>query len=180
MKNASLLLFAIVLFTVTGQSQKIIISGKEGNRPLIWSDFTGNVDKSSPYFAMTGWNINYSYSDVKIIGDSARIGSFNATLQLDPAGSWVRKEKATDELLKHEQGHFDIGILCQKELLSKIQASSYTKNNFKPLLQSIFNSTMQKYHRMGEQYDNETVHGKNKDNQEKWNTLIQTELDKWK
>lgn len=98
--------------------QKVIISGEETSRKLVWTDFIGEIDRTSPYFAHTQWNLNYRFGNVQFRGDTAVIGSFELKLELDPSKSWLKKDKATDELLIHEQGHFDCGLLCMNELLA--------------------------------------------------------------
>ena len=173
-------LFIALLLSSASFSQKIVIGGKEELRPLTWTDFPGKVDNSSPFYAMTGWNISYRYGNVTAVGESVKIGKFEAILQLDPKTSWVKKENATDDLLKHEQTHFSIGVLALNELLAKFKEASLTKSNYNAVLQNIFNTTMVKYSKMGDQYDKETDHSKNKEAQTKWNAFVETELAKYK
>jgi hypothetical protein len=89
---------------------------------------------------------------------------------------WAKKDKVNNELLKHEQGHFDIGILCMREILSIYKQSKFTKANFSSLLQSIITDTSKKYNEMGLRYDTETRHSANKEHQEKWNTFFEEKL----
>lgn len=168
--------FLLISIVNTAAAQKIIINGTEGNRPLQWSDFTGKPDDSNPYYALTYWNTRYKFSGVQFDGDKAIINGFEATLELDPKNSWLKKGKETDELLKHEQGHFDIGRLYLKEALKKMASASFTRANFQAELQRIFSETHKKYTDMGTQYDNETNHSINKDEQKKWNAFFSKEL----
>src|SRR5438045_2919402 len=143
-----ILLYWIVslLFFQTAFSQKIIVNGQESNGKLSWQDFTGKPDKSSPFYACTSNWINYKYDSVLIFGDSVIIKGYQVILELDPIKSWINIEKvnnkkANTELLIHEQGHFNLGILCMNEILTKYKNSRFQKSNFNNLLQTIFSET---------------------------------------
>jgi len=157
------------LITGTVSAQQVIISGKPGNRPLVWSDFSGTPDDSNPFSAMTWWSLNYSTSNVTITDGTVNIGSFNVVLELDPKYSWVKKDKGTDDLLRHEQGHFYLALMCMKELLAKEKEQTFTKNSLNRQVQSLFEDVMKKYRDLEVKYDKETDHSKNKEEQEKWN-----------
>ncbi len=157
-------------------AQKITINGTDGNRPLQWTDFTGKPDNSNPHSALTGVMINYSFSGVQFNGSRATLNGFEAALQLDQKNSWLKKGKESDELLKHEQGHFDISILCLQELLKKVFQTSFSRDNYKMELQNISNETFKKYADMNVQYDKETNHSINKEEQLKWNAFISKQL----
>ena len=175
--TASLLLFQ------TAFSQKIIVNGRESNGKLSWEDYTGKPDKSSPFYACTANNINYNYDSVEIFGDSVIIKGNQVILELDPIKSWINIEmannkKANAELLIHEQGHFNLGILCMNEILTKYKNSIFQKSNFNNLLQTMFSETLSKYMELGVKYDKETDNSKNKEQQLKWNAFFETELAK--
>lgn len=175
MKKISLLICAVLLIC-TAYSQKVIISGKEGSRPLKWADFTGDPDNSSSFFANTYWQIATQAADIKPAGDSVLVGKFLVTLQLDPVHSWVKAGRQTDELLAHEQGHFDAGILCMRECISLCEGKKFSKKNFNKELQTIFDRTFKKYTDLGKQYDDETDHSKNKEQQLKWHQFFEEKL----
>ncbi len=82
-------------------AQTIIISGKTGNRPLTWDDFTGKPDMQSPFSANTWWNLKYSISGMSFNGDSVSMKGFSITLELNAEQSWVKNGEKTDALLKH-------------------------------------------------------------------------------
>ena len=171
--------YFLVLLLLTASThlfaQKIIINGTEGNRLLQWSDFSGQPDNSNPYFANTHWDFSYRFSSTKFNGDVAEISGFEIVLQLNPYKSWVKKGKETDELLKHEQGHFNVGLLFSQEVLKKIKTASFTRNNFAAELQKLVSEIFKKYNAMNEQYDNETNHSMNKEAQARWNEFFSKE-----
>jgi hypothetical protein len=79
-------------------------------------------------------------------------------------------------LLKHEQGHFDIGFLCHQEIISRFKNEILLRSDFQNKARAIFTDTMKKYHEMQLKYDEETNHSKNKESQEKWNVLLANTL----
>ena len=179
MKKCLALLLSLFSLTALTQAQKVIIGGAEGARPLVWTDFTGAADATSPYHANTKWNLRYQTGTVQFRGDSTLMPDFAITLELSGDGSWVKKGKETPELLRHEQGHFDLGRICMAELLAAVKKLTLTPDNFKPSMQGLFQRTMARYHDMGTRYDAETVHGTNKEAQEKWNGFFAEQLLKW-
>lgn len=76
--------------------------------------------------------------------------------------SWAIKDEVSDELLVHEQGHFNIGILCIREIMEKFKQTKFTKSNFSQLLSNLFKSTTNKYSELTLNYDKETDHSKTK------------------
>ena len=97
-------------------------------------------------------------------------------MELDPKKSWAIKDEVSDELLVHEQGHFNIGILCIREIMEKFKQTKFTKSNFSQLLSNLFKSTTNKYSELTLNYDKETDHSKNKVQQAKWNKFFTEEL----
>jgi hypothetical protein len=171
--NLNSLLIALgLLFAIHTRAQKIIINGQEGNRKLTWDDFTGKPDKSDPFMAYTHWNISQKMDNIRVMGDSVTIGSMEVTLELDPKKSWAKKGNLSDELLVHEQGHFDLGLMCQREILTLLKQAKFTKTNLSYTVQNIINSQLVKYDGLMKKYDQETNHSANKEQQKKWNLLF--------
>ena len=162
----------LIFSSFISYGQKIIVRGQESNGKLEWKDFTGKVDRNSSFAAYTGYKFSTKFSGVRFIGDSAVIDGFEVLLELDPKKSWAKMDKATDALLVHEQGHFNLGILTMKEVLTRFNNARFTKNNYQALLQEIVNEVSKKYNDLSKKYDSETDHSKNKDQQEKWNEFF--------
>jgi hypothetical protein len=167
-----------IFLSVASNCQKIIINGKEGNRKLTWADFTGKVDKQDSYFAYTHWSVSPKLDNIRIIGDSVSVGSFLVTLELDPVKSWAKKDHLSDELLVHEQGHFDLGVMCLNEILSSYKQLRLTKSNWNTALQDMVSRLLTKYDGLMKQYDKETNHSNNKEEQKKWNKFFEDSLKK--
>ena len=169
-------LFLFVLFSNSLFCQDVIINGTNKNRLLTWEDFTGKPDRSSSHDANTYWKLNYSYQGVSFKGDTAKITRLTVKLELDEKLSWIKPGKETPNLLKHEQGHFNIGLMCQIEIINQFNTAVFLRSDVQNKLQTIFNTTLEKYKLMGIKYDEETDHSKNKESQEKWNEFFTKEL----
>ena len=97
---------------------------------LRWSDF--NAESNPAAFEDSHSIIKYQYT---WIVNSEKIGSqilfFIENIQLSvdfhPVLSWVRTLQRNDDLLKHEQGHFDLAELIKRENLEKLQNKFYEK-----------------------------------------------------
>jgi hypothetical protein len=171
-----ILVMTAILFSYCSFGQKIMVNGQESTGQLIWSDFTGRVDKGSSFNAFTSYKFNTKVGNIKFVGDSAIINGFEVILEFDQKNSWAKKDKVTDDLLVHEQGHFNLGILCVKEIMKKYKEAKFTKSNYNSLLQSIVNESSRKYNEMGIKYDEETDHSKNIEQQLKWNKVFAEQL----
>jgi hypothetical protein len=88
----------------------------------------------------------------------------------------VINNRETDELLTHEQGHFNLGILCMQEVLQTYKKMYFTKDDYLSQLHNLLVDTIKKYNDLGLKYDEETAHGRNKKKQEKWNIFFDNNL----
>ena len=154
----------------------VFIGGTDGNRLLRWSDFQGMPNNSSPYFAYTAWKTNVKFSGVVFEGEKAFINGFEMIVEFDAKNSWVKKGKETDELLKHEQGHFDVGVLYMQEVLQSIATANFTKTGYKDEFQKLIKDIHDKYVAMGDKYDKDTNHSVKKDEQVKWNAFFEEKV----
>ncbi len=157
-------------------AQNILVKGKPYTGKLTWKDFSGKADATSSFKATTTYKFQTRLNNLKFKKDTADLSGYEIDLELDGPKSWVKKGKETDYLLKHEQGHFDIGILLAREILREVNTPRFTKFNFQNGLNKIINTVSEKYRKMGVEYDKETDHSKNSTAQEKWNDLIEQAL----
>jgi len=173
--------FSIILllgFVFNVSAQEVIISGKTGERLLEWKDFNGTADENSNHAAYTYWGIRYGFSGVDFPGGKVSFKGLEITLSFESDKSWVKEGKASDYLLKHEQGHFDIGRLCQLEIMATIKTTNFDEKDFKLQMKEIFKNARQKYHDLGIKYDEETKHSINKEKQEEWNKFLLAEKER--
>jgi len=143
------------------------------NQLLTWSDFSGKIDSSSEYDAWTWSGFNYSYTwDV---ADGGPIVECEAYAFFDPSQSWVKKNKQSEELLRHEQVHFNISELHARYFKEKVDVYQFTME-VETEMEVIYNTTFEDLLAMQIQYDEETDHCKKKEEQVRWINFVNDEL----
>lgn len=97
---------------------------------LKWSDFKAEhnpalfEDSHSTIKYRFTWTVNSDTLDGQIVFLIENIALF---VEFYPLLSSVRNAHATNDLLKHEQGHFDLAELTKNENLEKLQNKFYKK-----------------------------------------------------
>jgi hypothetical protein len=144
------------------------------NERLRWVDFDGEVNDTSVFDAECFAEIRYHYkfNDLKNF-------QFNVFSNFIKKASWSRKEYQTEDLLKHEQMHFDIAELFSRRMKEMFQNYNYTEN-YQAEIHQLFDRSKQEYHLMQQQYDEETEHSLNKIKQNEWEAYITGELTQMK
>jgi predicted secreted Zn-dependent protease len=111
-------------------------------------------------------------------GGHFRIESMTVTLSVE-SDSWVVTSRKSDQLLNHEQGHFDITGLLWRDLATdilNIRARSTTA------LRNEINRLMSRarplFRQMTDDYDTETNHSQNRDAQKEWDDRIRDAIEK--
>ena len=168
--------FIFVSTSLNAHAQKVIIGSTPINKLLTWIDFKGMPDAKSSFDAMTYWSINYKVDKIKELDAQMVFEGFEVVLKFDSSKSWSKPAKATVALLTHEQGHFNIGLICMKEILLNKAVATFNKKNFNEKLQNIFSTAYKKYQDMGLKYDEETNHSKNNVAQLKWDLFFKEQL----
>jgi hypothetical protein len=110
-----------------------------------------------------------------------RLVSFRIRLQVTRASSWVVRGSQTDDLLSHEQGHFDLQGLSARDLmnrLSKLRASD--PEELKRLVAAEFKASQKEAQAMSNRYDDETQHGLDIEAQRRWKATIQAAINSGK
>ena len=109
--------------------EKNVINWSKGNF-LQWSDF--KAESNPAVFEDSHSVIKYHCT---WIVDSEKLGSdivflidnIQISVEFHPILSWVRESEITESLLKHEQGHFDLGEMVKRENLESIQENFYKR-----------------------------------------------------
>lgn len=170
-----LTLFALLGFTWTANDNQKNVKNEPqiiwSTTPLTWDDFKGKMRKSDPYDAATLSAVSSSFS-----GDNSNL-NFEVKAVFFPKGSKKKAKKKSVELLKHEQGHFDITEIFARKLRQTLQNKTY--RNYKSIgkeVDKIYNKNNMAWRKFQNLYDKETDHSKNKAEQLEWNTKIQSQL----
>ena len=148
----------------------------ENERPLIWKDFKMKVDKSSAFYALSHTGVAYKYN--VIYGENVLDIDFVVFAFFEKDLSWYKKDDATDELLVHEQLHFDISELSARMMRKEISEFSFTMKYGEEILNIVNKYTFQR-EELQKQYDEETNHSRNKEEQKRWEEYVETELGKY-
>jgi len=126
------------------------------------------------HFAYTYWNIFYKYDAFDFKGDTAK---WKVIISVEPgSNSRKRKGKVTDTLLRHEQDHFDIGVLCAMEIQEKVNYTVFFRHDYQSRLMIIIKEVIEKYRKAELQYDKETEHFFNREQQWKWDSFFSAKL----
>lgn len=162
--------FFFICFTLTST-----LLYAQGYRLLAAEDFKGQPTLPDPFLAQTQWRISFSYQVKKVNGNFKL--DFLVNLKLNDAASWIKKnsvrsQEHMQELLSHEQRHFQIGAIMQKDLLKTLRSYVYT-DNYQQEANQLFNQLFENYKRIEQRYDHETRHMLDKGNQQRWNALIE-------
>ncbi|MFI5148820.1 MAG: hypothetical protein ACHQRM_03740 [Bacteroidia bacterium] len=135
-------------------------------RPLAWNDFGGKAIAGSP---------NAALSSVSILPHAEAVGSqleFDVNTVFTPSLSWVRSDKKTGYLLKHEQGHFDIGELFARKMRKALSEKSFIQKTFVAEYKAITNRFNTEFLKYTADYDTETHHSLINEKQEEWDLKI--------
>ncbi len=97
---------------------------------LKWSDFEAESnsatfeDSHSIIKYRYTWTVNSNETEDQIL---FFIENIQLSVEFQSVLSWVRLLQANDDLLKHEQGHFDLAELIKRENLEKLKNKFYEK-----------------------------------------------------
>src|SRR5690606_480735 len=186
------LFFAAAVIPIAGAQRSADAIIWSADRPLTWQDFRGPVNPNAPpntaatTAASLSWT--YSYELERSRGRCTyRITDIATEALFNPSESWVKRDHATDIVLEHEQGHFDLTQIHKMELdraadeiegrrtscgdadaaLAEVEAR--VAEEVGPVRERIW----QNLQSVQDQYDRETGHGTRVDAQREWTARIQ-------
>ncbi|TXF77177.1 DUF922 domain-containing protein [Chryseobacterium sp.] len=172
------MVFFLVMISATLCAQEIKINGIQRDGKLRWDDFPEKDDPNFSFDAYIKYYYTFNIPRFKLKNNVFVPAEVVGTLQFNQNESWVRPGKQNDELLTHEQGHFNIGILTIREIMKELKSMRFQPHEKNP--KSIFDGIVQKiknkYNEMEKNYDLETNHSLDKENQEKWNSFFRKQL----
>jgi hypothetical protein len=110
-------------------------------------------------------------------GAKFKLTNFDVRVRLVPSGTWIVNGKATDALLAHEQGHWDIAGLTAYEYFRELTGLRADDTD---TLQSQASAALEriqtKVDALQEQYDRQTDHSRQASEQARWQRLIATAI----
>lgn len=148
---------------------------------LLWSEFTKlqTSPAGSDADGKTKAGSKLSYTFARGEGRTIVVKTADVAIFMDTKRSWVVDGKMTDELLKHEQGHYDITALGVREFYEAFR--NFKGKDAKSLDEKILaagESAQKKIDAVNKRYDGQTEHFRKKAEQEKWNKAIAAEKQK--
>jgi len=147
---------------------------------LSWSDFLGKPNEDVFGYAMTSYKIEIIPSDV-LVDENDRIRGYeNLSVKANfyKYHSWTIDRN--NQLLQHEQLHFDIAELFARKMRKEFRKSQANKDaKFDTYLKhhNLFWKECRQYQI---KYDNETRHGLEEEINKKWIIKINEELEAFK
>lgn len=139
---------------------------------LSWDDFNVVDNLDEPHLKAISFVSIRSHEG--FVGDSLEI---DVSCYFDSERSSVERDAMTDDLLRHEQGHFDLGEIYARKLKAEYKKLKYTRDNFKKLngvaeIKSIYNRIYNELQTAQFEYDRNTDHGTKDAAQSTWNKKI--------
>lgn len=158
----------ICLFSFREENKDVII-WKEGQR-LTWDDFKGKPAKR--FSAASTHYDTFKYLTDK--GDKAEI-EILAVFYINK--SWKKSSWINDQVLEHEQKHFDVVELFARQLRKQVMEQKYSSyKNLKHISDSLYDRMDKDMDIYQDKYDDETDASMNGDKQREWNKKIAAEL----
>lgn len=166
LKWYSLFLLLLPVFSFTPKEDDMI-DWKE-DRLLVWDDYKGTPNPNSDAAALTA-----TYLSIEYEMNQQGVG-WTIQCKFSRPRSWVRSK--TDHILLHEQGHFDIAEIFARKLHKKMKEYRFNKNSYQKDLETIYNGITKEKENFQDQYDRETDHSREKEQQAKWTEKIKSSL----
>jgi len=89
----------------------------------------------------------------------------------------VRTAQKTPELLKHEQGHYDVTVLAVRAMALELgQLKEHSASTLGRQMEAVRAKHQQRSKTMEDKYDTDTNHGENKPAQAVWNQAIEAAM----
>ena len=165
------------------------------NRPLTWEDFQGtpgtfaeDEDFATLSADDTGAQIvtyldsEWWWNKSSNIPCEYKITKVNVAASMSITESWFRPdaiEGEEDEILKHEQGHFDIAQIHAQKFIAEHEDKTfacpsglYDNDAIDAILQEDWTLLIDERNAMDILYDKETLHHDNREEQAKWDKKI--------
>jgi hypothetical protein len=148
-------------------------------RQLTAGDFGAAPQSHSLTIAYTRCTIDFKYQARRKNGYYQLF--FNIRLDMNRNMSWMDRSRIASpqmlaEVLKHEQGHYNIAYMEQQELLREVGRTRF-EADYQNRAQEIFDRIDAKYKQLNLDYDEDTQHMTNRVQQISWDKYFQRKLE---
>jgi len=149
------------------------------NHKITWNEFE-EVAQVPKGFHKDG--VAYTYADFSfyyprakwISGNKCKAEELSVSIMMDKRRSWVLKGKKNDDVLQHEQVHYDITTIGARDLFRILKDLTYNCNTLKSRAHAIKNKLQKKIDKYNKRYDNQTNHRQNAAKQKQWISRIRS------
>lgn len=162
-----LVLSFVLIFGFANAQDKIFWNE---NRKLVWADFQSQTKPNTSQAAATTFcGISYllNSSTKKFTDKQVKIESF-----FIPSKSWAHPEHETDNVLMHEQSHFDIAELFARRFRKIISDKTLDTKSLQKYYERIYDD----YKDYQQDYETVTNHGRIRDKQLEYSRKIDEEI----
>lgn len=175
----TILLAIFYLFVIHAQTNNSLQQRKK----LTVQDYKGIINENEDYLARTYTTVSVQYHSPVVCSQKEKVKLMVETSVSVSNKSWmkvykIRSRETLNELLSHEQGHYDISEVFATDLKKTLSGLCFDKASYKKSADSVFQSRNRYYDGLQRQYDTETDHMRNKDMQLKWKRRIALMMDK--
>lgn len=143
------------------------------NRPLTWKDFQ-EKPRSGKFAAVVFPSLAFEEKQ-EIVNGEIRL-HIDMKIYVPKSACWVKDGERNDYTLNHEQRHFDIVEIVGKRFERKIKAAKLPVTNYDGVINFEYYESFREMNHLQDQYDDETQHGINTTQQERWNKRIDQDL----
>lgn len=145
----------------------------DGVRKLSWDDFRGVPEADTDAAATTVSAVSYSFQGY--VNDGALIYEYDVKALFFPEKSWVRPGLQDEELLLHEQLHFDITAWYASRLRKAFDTISPSRDPEQEV-RKVYRSIQEELDSVQLRYDRETDFSRNTKEQLLWHSRIKAYL----
>jgi hypothetical protein len=147
------------------------------SQKLKWSDFKAIPATNARSVAATSAGFGY----VAGMRRTNTIQEINISVYcyFDRKTSWVLANSKTDNILKHEQLHFDISYVAALWFIEQLNKTSFTNKNYKTVLPALYQQGLKYLNDLQDDYDYESHHGLNAEEQKKWEEKVRNLIDEY-
>jgi hypothetical protein len=151
------------------------------NYSVSWSDFSQKSSRpqGENEDAQIHPDMSFSNFQLKAVGRGVGIKEVDIDITLVSNDCWVVSAQMTNDLLKHEQGHYDILAISAREMYKKLLALSGTDTDDLQKKVDALKEKMEKLaQKVDKRYDTQTGHSRKAQEQQQWNKAIAAEKQK--
>ena len=193
-----LLSFFVIFLLVSSSLYNFVLAENQQDRftwnesrPLKWSDFRGTPGILPPDFKRSyeiaaftlTWNESqWRFEKTSSVSCQYKITQMNVPAYFLPYESWVKPEHKSDYLLEHEQGHFDIAEIYDRQFrvlqnqVFPCPGGTFDVSKINAELDQKWTDNIKQMNDLNKQYDQETDGSQDKTKQAQWNAKLQSLL----